>query len=202
MTWADQHGVGYLAWGWWVLSQQEINDAGCSAYYLISDPSGTPAAPNGVNLHDHLATLGAGGATPTTPTPTTTTPTTGTTPGTTTPAPALRGYGAHVKADGSAISFIVRADQNSTGVITARTVGAFAVSAVKRQRRRVPLGSVSFRLTAGTSRIVSIRLSRSSRNLLSRQRKLKAQITITLTNSANQRSVSQRTLTLKAPARH
>jgi endoglucanase len=204
MNWADQHGVGYLAWGWWVLSPQEIADAGCSAYYLISDPSGSPAAPNGVNLHDHLATLGAGGATtPTTPTPTTTTttPTTGTTPGTITVAPGLRGYGAHVKPDGSAISFIVRADQTSSGVISARTVGAFPGTAAKRHRRRVSLGSVSFRLTAGTSRIVSIRLSRSSRNLLSHQRRLKTQITITLTNSANQRSVSQRTLTLKAPAR-
>ena len=36
------HGVGYLAWGWWVLSPQEIADAGCSAYYLITDAAGTP----------------------------------------------------------------------------------------------------------------------------------------------------------------
>ena len=34
MTWADQHGVGYLAWGWWVLSQSEKDAAGCSAFYL------------------------------------------------------------------------------------------------------------------------------------------------------------------------
>jgi hypothetical protein len=40
------------------------------------------------------------------------------------------------------------------------------------------------------------------RNLLLRQRKLKLQVTITLTNSAKRQSVSQRTLTLKAPARH
>ena len=57
MTWADEHGVGYLAWGWWVLSPQEIADAGCSAYYLLSDYNGTPAAPNGTALHDHLAKL-------------------------------------------------------------------------------------------------------------------------------------------------
>jgi endoglucanase len=204
MNWADQHGVGYLAWGWWVLNQQEIDAAGCSAYYLITDASGTPAAPNGVNLHDHLAALPAGGGTTPTPTPTTTTPTTPTGPGPapSTVAPALRGYSAHAKPDGSSVSFIVRADQDSSGLISARTVGAFPVTAAKRHRRRMSLGSVSFRLTAGTFRIVSFRLSRSSRNLLSRQRKLKVQVTITLTNSANRRSISQRTLTLKAPARH
>ncbi|MFZ0044166.1 MAG: cellulase family glycosylhydrolase, partial [Solirubrobacteraceae bacterium] len=62
MNWADQHGVSYLAWGWWVLTQQEQNDAGCSAYYLLDDYNGTPAAPNGTVLHDHLAALAAAGA--------------------------------------------------------------------------------------------------------------------------------------------
>ena len=62
MTWADQHGIGYLAWGWWVLSAQEIKDAGCNAFYLITNPSGTPADPNGTALHDHLAALASGSA--------------------------------------------------------------------------------------------------------------------------------------------
>lgn len=65
MNWADQHGVSYLAWGWEVLGAQEISDQGCSAYYLTSDPEGTPAAPNGTVLHDHLLTLPAGGVTST-----------------------------------------------------------------------------------------------------------------------------------------
>jgi endoglucanase len=45
MTWADQNGVGYLAWGWWVLAQSEKDDAGCSAFYLLNDYDGTPALP-------------------------------------------------------------------------------------------------------------------------------------------------------------
>jgi len=65
MNWADQHGVSYLAWGWEVLGAQEITDQGCSAYYLTSDPGGTPAAPNGTALHDHLLSLPAGGVTST-----------------------------------------------------------------------------------------------------------------------------------------
>ena len=58
MNWADLHGVSYLAWGWWVLSPQEIADAGASAYYLhhrlrtARRPRRTAS-----NLHDHLAAL-------------------------------------------------------------------------------------------------------------------------------------------------
>jgi endoglucanase len=65
MSWADQHGVSYLAWGWEVLSAEEISDQGCSAFYLTSDPGGTPAAPNGTALHDHLLALAPGGVTST-----------------------------------------------------------------------------------------------------------------------------------------
>ena len=203
MNWADQHGVGYLAWGWWVLSPQEIGDAGCSAYYLITDA----AAPRRRRTGSTSTTTWRRSP-----------------PAAARLRPRLRrrprrrprpvrvrrrarrrpGCAATArtsKPDGSAVSFIVRADQDSSGLISARTVGAFPLTAPKRQRRRVSVGSVSFRLTAGTSRIVSLRLSRSSRNLLSRQRRLKVQITITLTNSANRQSVSQRTLTLKAPKR-
>ena len=54
MNWADQHGVSYLAWGWEVLSAQEISDQGCSAFYLTRNAGGTPAPPNGTAVHDHL----------------------------------------------------------------------------------------------------------------------------------------------------
>jgi endoglucanase len=194
MNWADQHGVGYLAWGWWVLSSQEIADAGCSAYYLITDPSGTPAAPNGVNLHDHLAALPAGSQ------PTTTTPSPGGSPSSSTP-PRLRGFSARVKPDGGAVSFVVRADQASSGVISGTTVNSF-ITAAKSHRRRVSLGSVRFGLAAGKSKTVVLKLSKPSRRLLTRRRALKVQITITLTNAAQRRGVSHRTLTLKAPPRH
>lgn len=92
MDWADAHGVGYLAWAWWVLGTVH-----CSQLAVISDAAGTPQAPNGTALKAHLAALVT--APPTTTTPATTTPTTTTpappsgdpappaTPTTTTPAP-------------------------------------------------------------------------------------------------------------------
>jgi endoglucanase len=200
MNWADQHGVSYLAWGWWVLSPQEIADAGCSAYYLITDPSGTPAAPNGVNLHDHLASLPAGGspppATPTTPPATTTpAPPPGKSPAPTAPAPApaLRSLSAKVRPGRSAVSVVLRASQDSAVVVSARTIGTFGA---KGHKRRVALGSVSFKLVAGKSKTVVLHLARSSRTLLARQHRLKAELTITLTNAAHGRSVSRRTLTI------
>jgi hypothetical protein len=52
MNWADSHGVSYLAWGWYVLTGQP-----CSAMYLVTDSSGTPAAPNGAAVHTHLKSL-------------------------------------------------------------------------------------------------------------------------------------------------
>jgi endoglucanase len=61
MNWADQNGVSYLAWGWWVLGNTSTT---CSAlggggdnYALISDYSGTAVSPDGLNLYLHLAAL-------------------------------------------------------------------------------------------------------------------------------------------------
>lgn len=206
MTWADEHGVSYLAWGWWVLSTQEKSDAGCSAFYLISDPSGTPAAPNGVALHDHLVALAAGGGPTSTPTPGTGTCTgtgTGTGSGGTHPsAPGLRHFSARVTARGTAVRISLRSNQNSSGVLSGQTVGSFATTAATPHRRRVSVGSVRFKLAAGTSKTVVLMLSRTSRTLLSRRHTLKVQFTIALTNPARRRAVSHRTLTWKAPARH
>src|ERR1700761_2195556 len=53
MAWDDAHGIGYLGWGWFILS------AHCQSLYLITAWSGTPASPNGTALHDHLAALAA-----------------------------------------------------------------------------------------------------------------------------------------------
>jgi endoglucanase len=50
MDWSDGHGVSYLAWGWYL-------DTSGDCLYLITNAAGTPAAPNGVALHDHLAAL-------------------------------------------------------------------------------------------------------------------------------------------------
>jgi hypothetical protein len=55
MSWDDAHGVGYLGWGWFILTRH------CQSLYLITDWSGTPASPNGTALHDHLTALAASG---------------------------------------------------------------------------------------------------------------------------------------------
>jgi endoglucanase len=66
MNWADAHGVSYLAWGWVIPEGAE-----CHTDYLITDYNGTPAEPNGVALHAHLAALAEPPATtpPSSPTP-------------------------------------------------------------------------------------------------------------------------------------
>jgi endoglucanase len=197
MSWADQHGIGYLAWGWWVLSPHEIADDGCSAYYLITDPAGTPAAPNGVNLHDHLATLPAAGSAPTTTTPSTTTPGTSPTTGLVPRAPKLSSLAARVASNGKTVKLTVKANQASSGRIGARTVALYAVGP-KHHRQHVTLESTRFKLLAGRSKTVGIRLSSTLRTLIARLHSLKVQVTITLTNAAQQRSVGRRTLTLEA----
>ncbi len=94
MDWADAHGVGYLAWAWWVLGTVH-----CSQLAVISDAAGTPQAPNGTALKAHLEALAAAPPATTTPAPPTTTipapppddpaapPGDPIPPGTTTPAP-------------------------------------------------------------------------------------------------------------------
>jgi hypothetical protein len=198
MNWADANGVGYLAWGWWVLSPQEIADAGTSAYYLLNDYNGTPAAPNGTNLHDHLLALAAA--------PTTTTPTT-TTPAPVTPAPTapvlakakLGSLSAKVTKDGTSISFGVKATQKSTLVITVKTVAKYLVAG---KRKQLPVGSLRAALAAGKTKTVTLRFSSASHRLLLRLRSLRVQVTTSLTGSSRTASVSSRLLTLKAPVAH
>jgi hypothetical protein len=52
MDWADRRRVGYLAWAWWVLPEKD-----CSVLSVLSDTNGTPKAPNGTALKEHLAGL-------------------------------------------------------------------------------------------------------------------------------------------------
>src|SRR5262249_52027567 len=113
MTWADQHGVGYLAWGWGVLSQQEKDDAGCSAFYLLDNYNGTPAVPNGTALHDHLLSLagvnpgsGGGGAG-------------------SKPLIKLKTFKASVRSGGSRVRFTLRSLQNCKGRLTGQTVSKY-----------------------------------------------------------------------------
>ena len=192
MTWADQHGVGYLAWGWWVLSQSEKDAAGCSAFYLLNSYDGTPAPPNGTALHDHLLALAAGGGGSTTTTPTTPTPTGK-------PPAKLKTFRASVKAGGTQVAFTLRAAQSCHGTLTGQTVSTYAVSAAKAKRHKVSLGLVRFSLTAGKTKIVVLKLSKPSRKLLKAHRRLKVRVTITLTSATTRRTVIGRTLTLSTP---
>ncbi|MCU1393574.1 MAG: hypothetical protein JWM34_2002 [Ilumatobacteraceae bacterium] len=55
MAWADQHGIGYLPWAWWV--NDPSDDAASKLYALVDGADYHPKAPGGVKYHDHLATL-------------------------------------------------------------------------------------------------------------------------------------------------
>ncbi|MGZ4250017.1 MAG: glycoside hydrolase family 5 protein [Solirubrobacteraceae bacterium] len=191
MTWADQHGIGYLAWGWWVLSQSEKDDAGCSAFYLLDNYDGTPAPPNGTALHGHLLSLPAGGVTSTTTTPTSPTPRK--------PPVKLKAFIASVRSGGSSVAFALRSAQSCTGKLTGQTVNSYAQTAAKAKRHKVSLGSVRFSLKGGRTKTVVLKLTRASRKLLLAHHRLMVQIAITLTSATTRRTVIHRTITLKAP---
>ncbi len=194
MSWADQHGVGYLAWGWWVLSQDEKDAAGCSAFYLLNSYDGTPAPPNGTTLHDHLLSLPAGGlATGPPPTGPTTTAK---------PPVKLKTFGASVKPGGASVVFTLRSAQNCSGRLTGQTVNKYAVATAKTKRRTVSLGSARFSLKAGKAKKVTLKLSKASRKLLAAHHRLKVQITLTLTGATTRRTVVHKTITLKLPRTH
>jgi endoglucanase len=212
MTWADQHGVSYLANGWELLTPDEVSQEGCSAYVLTSDYAGTPAPPNGTVLHDHLTALAtAQSSAPTTTTPTTTTTTTKTAT-TTTPGGGsnsshkikLNSFKIAVRPGAATVGFTLRAARSCSGTLTAQTLNTFAVTAAKRSRparRRVSLGTVHFKLAANRSKSVVLRLSMQAKRLLVHNRSLRVRITITLGAGAT-RSVTQRKVTLRVPPVH
>ncbi|HTA37148.1 MAG TPA: hypothetical protein VK761_10560, partial [Solirubrobacteraceae bacterium] len=204
---------------WVELSQQEKDDEGCSAFYLIESYGGTPAFPNGTLLHDHLLTLPAGGVS----TATSSTPggsTTGTTAGTTTaagttatgkavhpgsggqPAVALRFLTATVHSGGRSIGFALRSPEDCGGTLAAQTVSSYAATSVKGKKHRpVSLGTVHFVLKAGKAKTVVLVLSSESRRLLAAKHALAVQVTITLTSVGHRRTVVHRAITLKAPSK-
>jgi hypothetical protein len=201
MDWADSAGVSYLAWAWIVDDPPAPGDDPCARQGLLSAYDGTPLAPHGTAVHDHLTALAAGG-TGTTPT-TTTTGTTKPGPGKVKPAVTLRSFGAAVQAGGSAVKFRLRSAQKCTGTITGRTVNTHAVTAVKHKARTVSLGSVKFSLKAGKSKTVVLKLSKASKKLLAAKHSLKVRITITLTSAGHRRTVLHRRTTLhRSKTRH
>jgi hypothetical protein len=146
-------------------------------------------------VHDHLLALAAAGSSTGTTGPTTTGGGSGSHP------IKLSAFKAAVRPGGSAVGFVLRAAQSCSGTLTGQTANTFAVPAAKQRRRRVSLGTVHFKLSAGRSKTVVLRLSKQSHKLLTRKRSLKVQITVTLGAGAT-RSVTRRTLTLKLPASH
>ncbi len=190
MTWADQHGVSYLAWGWYLLSPDEINSQKCDAFYLFSDLANhTPAAPNGTALHDHLLSLTK-----------TTSPTGPTSPPKAAKPPVkLKAFSASVTSGGASVAFTLRSAQSCAGTLTGQSVSKYAVASAKAKRHNVSLGKVRFSLRAGKTTKVVLKLSKASRKLLAAHHRLKVQITVTLTGATTRRTVIHRTITLKAP---
>ncbi|HEX4437319.1 MAG TPA: cellulase family glycosylhydrolase [Solirubrobacteraceae bacterium] len=193
MNWADTNGVSYLAWVWLVDDPPQPGDDTCDRHGLISSYDGTPLAPNGTAVHDHLTALAGSGTTTTGPGPTTTT---GQGNGTGKPAVTLRSFSAAVQSGGATVKFRLRSAQKCTGTITGQTVNTYAVTTVKHSVRRVSLGSVRFSLKAGKSKTVILKLSKAFKKLLAAKRSLKVQITITLTSAGHRRTVLHRTTTL------
>jgi hypothetical protein len=205
MDWADGAGVSYLAWAWIVDDPPAPGDDPCARQGLLSAYDGTPLAPHGTAVHDHLVALAAGGTGTTTTTPTTTT--TGTTqPGTgkRKPPVTLRSFRGAVQAGGSAVKFRLRSKQKCSGTITGHTISTHAHASVKHKAHPVSLGSATFSLKAGKSKTVVLKLSRTSRKLLAAKRSLKVRITITLTSPGHRRTVLHRrlTLNLSGPRHH
>jgi|SRR5665213_868928 len=214
MGWADEHGVGYLAWGWIVLSQQEMDAAGCSAYYLLEGYDGTPAAPNGTALHDHLLTLPPGGVISTGANPVPTggnTSSTGATSTTTTgnanvPTPVIAPpltlalLSNRVRLGGRRVSFTLRSGQNCAATLTGHTASSYALG--KGKRKRVSLGTIHFTLKAGKATTVVLTLSSVLRKLLAASHTLKLKIMVTLVSTGRPLTVTNRTVTLRMPARH
>ena len=205
MSWADGRGVSYLAWGWLVESQEEKDAEGCSAFYLIEDYGGTPAAPNGTALHEHLLALPPGGLTSA---PAASAPPGPGAPAGGRPAPAvlpaltLKGFAAAVRRGGTRVAFKLHSAQSCSGTLSGQTVGAYAASGSGRARHRVSLGSVRFTLQAGRAKTVVLTLAKRARRLLAARHSLKVQIVVALSGPGFRTTVSRHTLVLRMAGAH
>jgi hypothetical protein len=194
MDWADRHGVGYLAWGWWVLRA----DPACQTLALLADPSGTPRAPNGTALKAHLDALAR---TPNAGAPGTPglTPTLGSTtlPGAArdTAAPRLVLAGRTTQRLGRSAAVSLRCSE----ACTARATGRLAITA---RGRRTTLGLTPGSAKAGAGRSVTLGLSLSSRvrraaaRALRRRGRATATITVTVTDAARNSTTALRRVRL------
>jgi hypothetical protein len=202
MDWADTNGVSYVAWVWLVDDPPTSDDDGCDRHGLLSSYNGTPVAPNGTAVHDHLTAVAAGTSSTTTSTTTTgagsgSGSTTGGGTGSAKPAVRLLSFTAAVQSGGSAVKFRMRSAQSCSGTIGGQTVNTYRSAGVNRKARKVSLGSARFSLKAGRTKTGVLNLSRASRKLLADKRSLKVKFTITLNSPGHRRTVLHRTTVLR-----
>jgi endoglucanase len=197
MNWADQNGVSYTAWGWDIENQDDLHNDGCSAYELISDPSGTPFAPNGTTVHSHLATLAAGGVTPGTGTGTGP----GTGPGTVKHGgsrlrpPSLKSLAA-VLARHHTLRLIVSSNEKCHGTASVRTAAKFGKG---KRRARVSFGTGHFRLAAHAKKALTITPPHAARRFLDAHPSVTVRVSITLVNASGRTTHVRRRLALHQP---
>jgi hypothetical protein len=200
MDWADQHGVSYLAWAWIVLSQAEVEQEGCSAFYLIKDYGGTPGSVNGITVHNHLLSLPPDGRS--------TFPPANSAPGGTsggTGGGASKSAGSKIKLlrfrpkvlAGGKVSVQLEAAASCQAAIYGQTVKGYRLGA--RKPRKVALGSGKLTLTADKPATVTIKLPAKGLRLLRSQGSLKARFTVTLSGGGDATTVAAHTVTLEEP---
>jgi hypothetical protein len=200
MDWADQHGVSYLAWAWFVPDPPAGGEDQCERFYMIGDWSGTPASVNGVAVHNHLLSLPPGGRStfpPASSAPSGTSGAGGAGASKSAP-PKIKLLRFHSKVlAGGKVSFQLEAAESCQAAITGRTVKGYKLGAHKP--RKVALGSGRLGLTADRPGTVTIKLPPKGLRLLGSQDSLKARFTVTLSGGGDATTVAAHTVTLEEP---
>ena len=80
-----------------------------------------------------------------------------------------------------------------------RTAGAVKARASARRARRLTLGTASFKIKAGSSRKVKIRLTRKGRRALKKLRTVRAIVTVTVSDRTGGKVTKAVTVKLRAP---
>jgi hypothetical protein len=205
MNWDDAHGIGYLGWGWFILTPH------CQSLYLITGWAGTPASPNGTALHDHLAALwaagdpslnpsapagtpgagsggGASGASGAGPTGTPSRPPGGAPPSsnvkTTQGKPALHVQWIRLTRKTLAVRL---KSSRSVGVrLGARTAPAFSLGGWgSRWQPGIGLGARRFTLRAQAWRVIRVTVPARTQRLIAGQSGVRAKVTITADSGEN-----------------
>lgn len=195
MSWADAHGVSYLAWAWFVPDPPAPGEDPCDRQYLINSYSGTPASLNGIAVHAHLLTLPPGGRS-TFPATGTGLGTGGGTPKSAGPTIKLLHFGAKVEPGGK-VAFRLESAQACRAAIGGVTVKRFALGGHKPHK--VLLGNGAANLKPHKPATVTIKLAPKVRQLLKAKGALKALFTVTLSSKGEVPSVTHHPVTLKAP---